>query len=209
MDREKQIEEKHELSKSIYMSGYGLDWKDRQVQLKLWCRPEYLEFVPETFRDRLKREHPEKVGDFVGGCCCCPCCYGYEPEPTTDCCEAGNERICRACWDRPIPEQTETTQSEPKIEEKPKKKVYAISYEQFFFGKHYNRYVQFVETEDIFHEVGVLIYKASTAVRNIRWVKLRDVSIEAAIARYMSEDSEDWKRINGTNILRFIGDNDI
>lgn len=28
MDREKQIEEKHELSESIYMSGYGLDWKD-------------------------------------------------------------------------------------------------------------------------------------------------------------------------------------
>lgn len=28
MDREKQVEEKHELSESIYMSGYGLDWKD-------------------------------------------------------------------------------------------------------------------------------------------------------------------------------------
>ena len=28
MDREKQIEEKHELSESIYMSGHGLDWKD-------------------------------------------------------------------------------------------------------------------------------------------------------------------------------------
>lgn len=28
MSREKQIEEKHELSESIYMSGHGLDWKD-------------------------------------------------------------------------------------------------------------------------------------------------------------------------------------
>ena len=28
MDREKQIEEKHELSESIYMSGHGLDWED-------------------------------------------------------------------------------------------------------------------------------------------------------------------------------------
>lgn len=117
-------------------------------------------------------------------------------------------RLC-CCINEIIDNVIETTQSEPKIEEKPKKKVYAIFYEKFFFGKHYNRYVQFVETEDIFHEVGVLIYKASTAVRNIQWVELRDVSVEAAIARYMSKYSEDWKRIRGTNILRFIGDNDI
>ena len=104
----------------------------------------------------------------------------------------------------------ETKQSETKTEEKPKKKVYGIFFERFFFGKHYNRYVQFVETEDIFHEVGVLIYKASTAVRNIRWCELRDESVEAAIARRLSAyNKEDWKRLNGTNILRFIGDNDI
>lgn len=105
---------------------------------------------------------------------------------------------------------TETKQSETKTEEKTKKKVYAIFYEQFFFGNHYDRYVQVIETEDIFHEVGVLIYKASTAVRNIRWCELHDVSVEAAIARRLSAyNKEDWKRINGTNILRFIGDNDI
>lgn len=28
MSKEKQIEENHELSESIYMSGHGLDWKD-------------------------------------------------------------------------------------------------------------------------------------------------------------------------------------
>ena len=28
MSRDKQIEEMHELSQTIYMSGYGLDWKD-------------------------------------------------------------------------------------------------------------------------------------------------------------------------------------
>ena len=28
MNEEKQVEEKHELSESIYMSGHGLDWKD-------------------------------------------------------------------------------------------------------------------------------------------------------------------------------------
>lgn len=28
MSREKQIEEMHELSESIYMSGHGLEWKD-------------------------------------------------------------------------------------------------------------------------------------------------------------------------------------
>ena len=54
-------------------------------------------------------------------------CYGYEPKPTTDCGEAGDERICRACWDRPTPEQTETTHAAPTVEEKPKKKVYTIS----------------------------------------------------------------------------------
>ena len=30
MSKEKQIEEKHELSESIYMSGHGLDWKDSE-----------------------------------------------------------------------------------------------------------------------------------------------------------------------------------
>lgn len=117
-------------------------------------------------------------------------------------------RLC-CCINEIIDNVTETTQSEPKIEEKSKKKVYGIFFEKFFFGKHYNRYVQFVETEDIFHEVGVLIYKASTAVRNIQWVELHDVSVEAAIARYMSKYSKDWKRTHDTNILRFIGDKDI
>lgn len=104
------------------------------------------------------------------------------------------------------PEQSESEIRSEATEDKPTKKVYAISYKQFFFGNHYDRYIQFIETEDIFHEVGVLIYKASTAVKNIRWCKLSDESVEAAIERHMNKyTADDWKRIEGTNILRFVG----
>lgn len=44
----------------------------------------------------------------------------------------------------------------------------------------------------------------------IERLKIENQSLRsAAIARYMSKYSEDWKRINSTNILRFIGGNDI
>lgn len=71
---------------------------------------------PETFRDRLKREHPEAVcPDFCRGC---PSKYGYENHDT---CMMADKmldkkipaenfgdpefayRICEACWDRKIP----------------------------------------------------------------------------------------------------------
>ena len=132
--------------------------------------------------------------------------WGIDPIYFTDSLNSHETEAAKLCCkiNEIINNVTETKQSETKTEEQPKKKVYAISYEQFFFGNHYNRYVQFIETEDIFHEVGVLIYKASTAVRNIRWCELHDVSVEAAIARYMSEYSEEWKRIDRTDILRFI-----
>lgn len=133
--------------------------------------------------------------------------WGTDPIYYTDSLNPHETEVAKLCCkiNEIINNVTETNQPETKTKEKPKKKVYAISYEQFFFGNHYDRYAQFIETEDIFHEVGVLIYKASTAVRNIRWCELRDESVKAAIARYMSEYSEDWKRIDRTDILRFIG----
>lgn len=187
----------------------SLDQTDIETTAVFWTSEDVLEPHVETFRERLKREHPESVDDaFVGGCALCPCDYGYEPEP--EYCIDGDRLYCYQCWNRPISKQTEPDPPEPvkpsetKTEEKPKKKVYAIFYEQFFFGNHYDRYLRFVETEDIFHEVGVLIYKASTAIKNIRWCEMPDESVEAAIERHLDEYGEDWKRIDGTDVLRFI-----
>ena len=56
-----------------------------------------------TCREKLKIEHPEKVGNrYKGGCNSCPYVYGYLPNP--DYCEA-SDSICTACWDREIPEE--------------------------------------------------------------------------------------------------------
>ena len=52
-----------------------------------------------TFRDMLKKEHPEYVSeDYVGGCHGCPTWYGYSDEI----CENSDytEEACRKCWDR-------------------------------------------------------------------------------------------------------------
>jgi hypothetical protein len=62
--------------------------------------------------DRLRREHPEEIGDqFPGGVRLCPEDLGYEPETA---CEYFREQakggktidkaICMKCWDRPFPE---------------------------------------------------------------------------------------------------------
>lgn len=58
----------------------------------------------ETFRERVTREHPEKVSDCAcGGVLGCPHTYGYED----GCPYAGDHRdleiCCRECWDRVIP----------------------------------------------------------------------------------------------------------
>ena len=57
----------------------------------------------ETMLDRLRREHPEEIGDqFPGGVRLCPEDLGYEPETA---CEYFREQaICMKCWDRPFPE---------------------------------------------------------------------------------------------------------
>lgn len=56
-----------------------------------------------TCRERLIKEHPEFVsGDYKGGCRSCPSDYKYMDDP--DYCNM-NERQCRLCWDREIPEE--------------------------------------------------------------------------------------------------------
>lgn len=62
-----------------------------------------------TFKEKLKKEHPEKVGDFhMGGCYGCPDSYGYEE--CSNFCRlngVGSRRPCgercTACWNREIP----------------------------------------------------------------------------------------------------------
>jgi hypothetical protein len=52
-----------------------------------------------TFREKLKEQHPESVGEqFMGGCDCCPYDYGYAEKP--EYCTDGEEKECRMCWDR-------------------------------------------------------------------------------------------------------------
>ena len=56
-----------------------------------------------TYREKLAKEHPEKIDDKEwGGCKGCPSSYGYEP--LLGCSEGGNEN-CTTCWDREIPEE--------------------------------------------------------------------------------------------------------
>lgn len=52
-----------------------------------------------TFRDMLKKEHPECVDErFKGGCKGCPYDYGYETKKSASI-RCGN-MDCRKCWDR-------------------------------------------------------------------------------------------------------------
>lgn len=60
-----------------------------------------------TFRELLQIEHPDKVDErWAGGCCGCPCDYGYEPGAVKDglcrfCRLTDDWRDnCRRCWDR-------------------------------------------------------------------------------------------------------------
>ena len=59
----------------------------------------------ETCRERLAREHPEKVNKmFDGGCFGCPTHYGYADKP--EMCEHSiNADVCSHCWDRPVEEE--------------------------------------------------------------------------------------------------------
>ena len=54
-----------------------------------------------TFKEKLQKEHPDKIApDLVGGCSGCPYSYGYESYDDRPC----EPRIlCPACWNREIP----------------------------------------------------------------------------------------------------------
>ena len=61
-----------------------------------------------TFRERLRLERPYDLSSvFCGGCCGCPCSYGYEVVENRDglpCSgEGGDNDTCTMCWDREIP----------------------------------------------------------------------------------------------------------
>lgn len=56
-----------------------------------------------TYRDLLRRDHPDELDPiFEGGCCGCPSHYGYcdMEDPVSHC----RSYSCRACWDRRVGE---------------------------------------------------------------------------------------------------------
>lgn len=71
-----------------------------------------------TYRDLVKKEHPENVnGLYEGGVCGCP----SESVPgARDLCERGrcngSEEKCKRCWDQEIPGQTSQEAKADKVE---------------------------------------------------------------------------------------------
>jgi hypothetical protein len=65
-----------------------------------------------TFKERLQKEHPEKIDRTrYGGCWGCPYDYDYERRDDRPCASnewcrkfISNNRRCSACWNREIPE---------------------------------------------------------------------------------------------------------
>lgn len=61
-----------------------------------------------TFREKLKKEHPDMIHEsYFGGCFGCPSSYEYEPEHSC----SSNPSKCTNCWDREIPETEEKTEN--------------------------------------------------------------------------------------------------
>lgn len=59
-----------------------------------------------TFREKLAKEHPERVNDTeIGGCFGCPEIYGYEPHHACILPLSGEtfDQRCTRCWNREIP----------------------------------------------------------------------------------------------------------
>lgn len=79
-----------------------------------------------TCREKLKLEHPDCVSpEFMGGCSCCPCTYGYLDDPNY--CEGyGDWDQCTECWDREIPEEQEHDVCTPREEQ-----VFAVDEDGF------------------------------------------------------------------------------
>lgn len=58
-----------------------------------------------TCREKLAIEHPDCIDpECIGGCAECPSTYGYLEPLREDCVFEAREEICRACWNREIPE---------------------------------------------------------------------------------------------------------
>jgi len=65
-----------------------------------------------TFKEKLRKEHPDKIDDeALGGCIACPHDYGYESYEKRPCIVDDEEGCisCEKCWSRDIPEE------EPKL----------------------------------------------------------------------------------------------
>ena len=63
-----------------------------------------------TYREKLQKEHPEKVcSTSMGGCSGCPNVYGYCDFKETICGKRGywnsDNKKCTECWDQEIPEK--------------------------------------------------------------------------------------------------------
>ena len=57
-----------------------------------------------TCREKLKKEHPECIGDyFLARCEGCPSVYGYLSDPQNCYNYTRNEMHCTDCWNREIP----------------------------------------------------------------------------------------------------------
>lgn len=57
-----------------------------------------------TCREKLEREHPEKISsDYYGGCLGCPSDYHYLLDPDSCDGHGNSDDVCTKCWDREIP----------------------------------------------------------------------------------------------------------
>ena len=75
-----------------------------------------------TCREKLKKEHPERINPkYLGGCGSCP--VFYYPSARKYCEDykrCPNDPICTACWDQPVPDIEvekipEPTEQKPRI----------------------------------------------------------------------------------------------
>lgn len=69
-----------------------------------------------TCREKLAMEHPGDVSEeWTGGCYGCPHAYGYLDRPENcvgSILNGASSRRCRECWDREIPEETESNRAD-------------------------------------------------------------------------------------------------
>lgn len=98
-------------------------------------------------REKLKKEHPDCVGEtFMGGCNLCPINYGYLPPPETCATQPITDEMCSECWDREIPE--------------PKPEPVGVVYWKDGHTEGIDEYIKHTENWIEFHaESGAYLYK--------------------------------------------------